>query len=117
MKKFLIPVQVLLASLPFSSANAALSVPEVPATDLQKVKFVKPSLLKMVPTIDGNVPSVQYAQHRTLPMALTGLTLLIIPEDNLAWPGISSFYPKSTKQRTFKERFIRSRISIRARSR
>ena len=65
MKKFLIPVQVLLASLPFSSANATLSAPEVPATDLQKVKFVKPSLLKMVPTIDGNVPSVQYAQHRS----------------------------------------------------
>ena len=66
MKKFLIPVQVLLASLPFSIANATISPPEVPSTDLQKVKFVKPSLLKMVPTIGGNnVPSVIYAQHRS----------------------------------------------------
>lgn len=66
MKKFLIPVQVLLASLPFSSANATISPPEAPSTDLQKVKFVKPSLLKMIPTIEGNnVPSVQYAQHRS----------------------------------------------------
>ena len=49
MKKFLIPVQVLLASLPFSSANAAISSPEAPSTELQKVKFVKPLLLKMIP--------------------------------------------------------------------
>jgi len=66
MKKFLLPVQVLLASLPFANANATIDSAEAPRTDLQKVKFVKPSLLKMVPSIGGNnAPAIQFAQHRS----------------------------------------------------
>jgi hypothetical protein len=64
MKKFLVPLQALLATLPFSSVQAAVDTPFVSSNDSQKVRFVKPTVLKMTP-VSGDVPAIIYAQHRS----------------------------------------------------